>query len=248
MLGELDAALRPDIVIASSSSGIPSSKFISKCQHSERVLVGHPFNPPHLMPLVEVVPHPKTSSEAVSAAMAFYETLGRRPVHVEEETPGFVANRLQAALCGEAYSLVARGVISAEDLGRSRIRFFIQLVLSKREHKLTFFEDACITTSLGPRYAMVGPILANTMGGGGVAEGFTHMLQHIGPASRVWTEDMKKHEFDWSEKSIAALSSSVADELKGKDIKELERKRDEDLVRFFKIKGKRRTSFHALQT
>ncbi|KAI4665243.1 uncharacterized protein J4E88_010568 [Alternaria novae-zelandiae] len=220
LLAEIDAAVRSDVVIASSSSGIPSSKFISQCQHPERVLIGHPFNPPHLMPLVEVVPHSNTSASAISNAMAFYESVGRRPVHIKEEVPGFVANRLQAALCNEAYSLVARGIVTAQDL------------------------DACVTTSLGPRWAMVGPFLANAMGGGGGSEGFKHLLEHLGPASRVWVEDMQEHKFDWSQDSIDALGSSVSDELQGKDVQELEQKRDDDLVKFFKIKGVRRTSFH----
>ncbi|KAJ4401359.1 hypothetical protein N0V91_008023 [Didymella pomorum] len=222
ILAEIDAAVRSDIIIASSSSGIPSSKFISQCRNPERVLIGHPFNPPHLMPLVEVVPHPHTSSSAVLTAMSFYESVGRRPVHIKEEVPGFVANRLQAALCNEAYSMVARGLISAQDL------------------------DAAVTTSLGPRWAMVGPFMANAMGGGGGSEGFKHLLEHLGPASRVWVEDMNAHKFDWSQQSIDALGSSVGEELEGKNVKELEQKRDDDLIKFFKIKGVRRTSFHGI--
>ncbi|KAI4952568.1 hypothetical protein J4E91_003040 [Alternaria rosae] len=212
LLAEIDAAVRPDVVIASSSSGIPSSKFISQCQHPERVLIGHPFNPPHLMPLVEVVPHANTSSSAIVNAMAFYESVGRRPVHIKDEVPGFVANRLQAALCNEAYSLVARGIVTAQDLG--------------------------------PRWAMVGPFLANAMGGGGGSEGFKHLLEHLGPASRVWVEDMQEHKFDWSQDSIDALGSSVSDELQGKNVQELEQKRDDDLVKFFKIKGVRQFLDH----
>jgi 3-hydroxyacyl-CoA dehydrogenase len=119
LLAEIDSSVRSDVVIASSSSGIPSSQFTSKCKFPERVLIGHPFNPPHLMPLVEVVPHPGTSSIALETAMAFYKSLGRRPIHVKKEVPGFVANRLQAALCNEAYGLVSRGVVGAEDLGTS---------------------------------------------------------------------------------------------------------------------------------
>jgi 3-hydroxyacyl-CoA dehydrogenase len=118
LLAEIDAATRPDVVIASSSSGIPSSQFISKCAvNPGRVLIGHPFNPPHLMPLVEVVPHPRTAATTTEAAIAFYKSLGRTPVHIRQELPGFAANRLQAALCTEAYSLVSRGIMSAEDLG-----------------------------------------------------------------------------------------------------------------------------------
>lgn len=119
LLAALDRNARENVIIASSSSGLPSSKFIGQCQHPERVLIGHPFNPPHLMPLVEVVPHAGTSDSTIKGALAFYKSVGRRPVHIRQEVPGFAANRLQAALCNEAYSLVSRGVLSAEDLGQS---------------------------------------------------------------------------------------------------------------------------------
>lgn len=110
--------LRADTIIASSSSSIPSAKLLARCaKNPGRVLVGHPFNPPHLMPLVEVVPHPGTDPAVVERAMAFYRSLGKRPVHVRQEVPGFVVNRLQVALCNEAYSLVSRGIVSAAELG-----------------------------------------------------------------------------------------------------------------------------------
>lgn len=117
-MAEITEAVRPDVVVASSSSGLPSSKFISKAKNPERVLIGHPFNPPHLMPLVEIVGHPGTSPQAIDRAKTFYNSVGKRPIVVKQETPGFVANRLQAALINEAYSLVSRGVLSAEDLGQ----------------------------------------------------------------------------------------------------------------------------------
>ena len=93
---------------------------------------------------------------------------------------------------------------------------------------------------------MVGPFLANAMGGGGGSEGLKHLVEHLGPASRVWVEDMQAHKFGWSQESIDVLGSSVADELQGRDVKELEQKRDDDLVKFFKMKGSRRTSFHGI--
>lgn len=82
------------------------------------MLIGHPFNPPHLMPLVEVVPHSGTSDTATSTAVQFYNSLGRNAIHIKQEAPGFVANRLQAALCNEAYSLVSRGIVTASELGK----------------------------------------------------------------------------------------------------------------------------------
>jgi 3-hydroxyacyl-CoA dehydrogenase len=120
LIGEIDAGARSDVIIASSSSGIPSSQFIGKCEKNPgRVLIGHPFNPPHLMPLVEVVPNPNTSDESIAATLEFYTKMGKRPVLLKQESPGFAANRLQAAVCQEAYSLVSRGVLSASDLGKS---------------------------------------------------------------------------------------------------------------------------------
>jgi 3-hydroxyacyl-CoA dehydrogenase len=118
LFSEIDARAPRDVLLISSSSGIPSSEFVTDCKiNPARVMVGHPFNPPHLVPLVEVVPHPGTREVYVTRAMDLYRHLGKTPVLIKQETPGFIANRLQWALCTEAYSLVARGIISAEDLG-----------------------------------------------------------------------------------------------------------------------------------
>lgn len=89
---------------------------------------------------------------------------------------------------------------------------------------------------------MVGPFLANAMG----SEGLQHLLEHLGPATRVWIEDMQAHKFNCSEESMNALGSSVADDLNGKGVKELEQKRDSDLIKFFEAKGARRTSFQGI--
>jgi 3-hydroxyacyl-CoA dehydrogenase len=117
LLASLTKGLRPDVVIASSSSGLPSSEFVQDCKNPERVLIAHPFNPPHVIPLVEIVPHDGTSKKAVQTAISFYAALGKDPVLLNKECPGFIANRLQAVLCTEAYSLVSRGIVSAKDLG-----------------------------------------------------------------------------------------------------------------------------------
>ena len=118
LFAHLDAKTPSHVLIASSSSGLPASQFTTECTNNpSRILIGHPFNPPHLVPLVEVVPHPGTSQEYVTAAYQFYQSLNKDPVVVKQETPGFIANRLQAAVCAEAYSLISRGIVSAEDLG-----------------------------------------------------------------------------------------------------------------------------------
>lgn len=113
----LDKYTRRGVVIASSSSGLPSSAFIGRYQNDpSRILIGHHFNPPHLIPLVEVDPHPATSPETIETTLDFYRFLGKRPIHLHQEIPGFVANRLQAAINNETYSLVSRGNVSAVDL------------------------------------------------------------------------------------------------------------------------------------
>ncbi|KAH0282347.1 3-hydroxyacyl-CoA dehyrogenase [Aureobasidium namibiae CBS 147.97] len=207
LIAEINTGTRPEVIIASSSSGLPSSKFIGECrQNPGRVLIGHPFNPPHLMPLVEVVPNPQAAKENVDAAVAFYKSLGKNAVVINQEILGFAANRLQAVLCTEAYSLVSRGIMSAKDL------------------------DLCMTSSLGPRWALTGPLMSTAMGGGGGTDGFRHLLEHLGPASKVWLEDMKQHAFTYDKDDLDALSTSVGKELQGKDVKALEAKRDSKLA------------------
>ncbi|KAK4498453.1 hypothetical protein PRZ48_011111 [Zasmidium cellare] len=213
LIGEIDAGARPEVVIASSSSGIPSSQFISQCKkHPERVLIGHPFNPPHLMPLVEVVPHPGTSKEATSKALEIYAALDKAPVLVKKEIPGHAANRLQAALMQEAYSLVGNDVLSAKDL------------------------DACITTSLGPRWALVGPYMSLVSGGGGGRGGFKHMMEHIGPAAQGWLKDMAERNLPFDDALIAKMDKSVQEELNEFDPATVEKQRDEALVKLVKLK------------
>src|SRR5580692_10937416 len=113
LYGQLDAWLPPTTIIASSSSGLTMSEIQSGCpQHPERCVIGHPFNPPHLIPLVEIVGGAKTSEDTISRAAAFYTGLGKQAVRLRKEVPGHVANRLQAALAREVYHLVAEDVIS----------------------------------------------------------------------------------------------------------------------------------------
>ncbi len=115
LFATLDAALPPETVIASSSSGLLISRVTKKCKHPERCVIGHPFNPPHLIPLVEVVGGKKTSPEAVYKAMTFYRSIGKHPIQINKEVRGHVANRLQAALWREAIHLVSEGVVSVAD-------------------------------------------------------------------------------------------------------------------------------------
>ncbi|ONI79615.1 hydroxylacyl-CoA dehydrogenase [Actinosynnema sp. ALI-1.44] len=145
-------------LLLSSSSAIPSSAFTEDIEDASRILIGHPFNPPHVLPLVEVVPGRRTSEESVQAAVAFYRSVGRTPVVERKEIPGFVGNRLQSALSREAIFLVEQGVVTPEDL------------------------DAVVMNSLGIRWAATGPFLASHLGGG--PGGYRHLMEHIGASMR----------------------------------------------------------------
>src|SRR6267142_1670323 len=117
LYGQLDGLLAPDVIIASSSSGLTMSEIQTGCpSHPERCLIRHPFNPPHLVPLVEIVGGAKTSEDTIRRATEFYTALGKRTVRLHKEVPGHVANRLQAALAREVYHLVAEGVVSVADV------------------------------------------------------------------------------------------------------------------------------------
>src|SRR5262249_56750865 len=115
LFADMDAATPVDSIIASSSSGITPSVMQTNCKHPERILVGHPFNPPHIIPLVEVVAGGKTSPEAVDRAIAFYASIGKKPIRLHKELPGHVANRFQAALYREMLYIIEQGVLSVED-------------------------------------------------------------------------------------------------------------------------------------
>ena len=156
LFSQIAAAAPADAVLASSSSTIPASLIARHlpAEAAARVIIGHPFNPPHLMPLVEVVPAPATSPDTVERALEFYRSCGREPVALKREVRGFVGNRLQNALMKEAISLVENGVISAPDL------------------------DALMKNSLGLRWSAVGQFEAMHLGGGDA--GIRGFMNHIG--------------------------------------------------------------------
>ncbi|KAL2816924.1 hypothetical protein BJX63DRAFT_441289 [Aspergillus granulosus] len=212
LMETLDRYTRPGVVISSSSSGLPASGFVGRCQKDpSRILVGHPFNPPHLVPLVEVVPHPGTNTTTIRTAQEFYRSLGKKPILLRREVPGFVANRLQAAINSEAYSLISRGIVSAEDL------------------------DRAVTSGPGLRWALAGPFVMNSLGGGGGPNGFTQRIERLGPAIRGWEEDMLKHRFDWSEESVSVLKKEALKWLESLDWEGYNRKRDQMLVRLLEL-------------
>ena len=161
---DLDAAAPPGVVLASSTSGIVISEVQTACARPERVLVGHPFNPPHLIPLVEVVGGKLTADWAVQAAMDFYQAVGKRPIHVRRELPGHVANRLQAALWREAFGLVHSGAATVADI------------------------DTAIAHGPGLRWALLGPFMNLHLSGG--TGGMRHLLDHLGQPMDDWWQDL----------------------------------------------------------
>jgi len=170
LYGKLDKWTKPAALLLSSSSSITATIFTEKMTKPERALIGHPFNPPHLIPLVEVVPGKKTSHTATLSAMNFYKSLGKKPVLIEKEIAGFVANRLQAALMQESVNLVKLGVINMEGL------------------------DLIVSSSIGLRWAAAGPFKTFTLGGG--AGGFPHFLQGLGPMLENLWKDLGECHFD----------------------------------------------------
>src|SRR6201997_171938 len=153
LFAEMDDVTPVDSIIASSSSGITPSVMQSQCKHPERVLVGHPFNPPHIIPLVEVVGGTKTSPEAIQRAIAFYASIGKKPVLLHKELPGHVGNRLQTALYKEVMYLIQQDVLSVEDA------------------------DVAVSYGPGPRWGVMGPSLQWHLGGG--AGGIKHFMDHL---------------------------------------------------------------------
>jgi carnitine 3-dehydrogenase len=208
LLGRIDAVLAPDIVIASSSSGLLISKLQAFCRHPERCVIGHPFNPPHLIPLVEVVGGAQTAPAAVERAMAFYAAIGKRPIHIRREVAGHVANRLQAALWREAVHLVAAGVASVADV------------------------DTAISEGPGLRWALMGPHLTFHLAGG--AGGMAHFLNELGPPLESWWDDLGSPSLTPAVR--AALAEGVAAEAGGRDIAALAAERDRFLVDLLALK------------
>lgn len=162
LLADIDAAAPESIVIASSTSGYGMSEMQVACTNPDRTIVGHPFNPPYLIPLVEVVGGTQTSPEVVAWTSDFYRHVGKSVITMDREVPGFIANRLQEALWREALHMVAEGEATVEQI------------------------DLSITDGPGLRWPIQGPMLTFHLAGG--QGGMAHMLDHFGPSLKSpWT-------------------------------------------------------------
>jgi carnitine 3-dehydrogenase len=206
----LDAAAPDATLIASSSSGLLMSRIQSRCEHPQRCVIGHPFNPPHLMPLVEVVGGDRTSEAAIAATIEFYRSIGKHPIHIRKEVRGHIANRLQAALWREAIHLMDTGVASVADI------------------------DAAVAYGPGLRWAFMGPSLTFHLAGG--EGGMQHFLDHLGDAVQTWFDDLGAPSL--TPEIRKQLIDGIDESTGGRSIGDLAKSRDAYLIEAVKLLGR----------
>ena len=209
LFADMDALTPETTILASSSSGIPIGVSQSSCKHPERCVIGHPFNPPHLIPLVEVVGSEKTSSATIERAIAFYASIGKRPIHVRKEVVGHVANRLQAALYREVVYLIEQDVLSVSDA------------------------DAAVSWGPGLRWGVMGPNLLFHLAGG--QGGIHHFMEHLAGPMTTWWKDLGNPEFtpELKDKIVQGVLAEAGDQ----SIDELAEKRDRLLLGLLALRG-----------
>ena len=210
LFADIDDATPADSMIASSSSGITPSVMQSKCKRPERVLVGHPFNPPHIIPLVEVVGGAQTSPEAIQQAMAFYASIGKKPIHVRKELPGHVANRLQAALYREILYLIEQGVLNVAEA------------------------DDAVSWGPGLRWGVMGQNMLWHIGGG--AGGIRHFMEHLmGPLAGMM-KDLGNPEITPGLKQT--IIDGVLEQAGDRTVQQLARQENETLIGLLSLRAK----------
>jgi carnitine 3-dehydrogenase len=199
LFAAIDGATPPEVIIASSSSSITMSVMQAECRHPERTVIGHPFNPPHVIPLVEVVGGTRTTPETIRGAMSFYASIGKRPIHLKKEIPGHVANRIQSALYREVVHLIEQGVLDVAD------------------------SDDAVSWGPGLRWGVMGPNLLWHLGGG--EGGIRHFMDTLMPqmANALWpTLGNPELTLELQEKIV----KGVLEEADGHSIDELAADRD----------------------
>ena len=198
LLKKIDNLIDKKIIIASSSSGLLPTKIQSKCKYPERIIIGHPFNPVYLLPLVEIVKGKKTSKTAVNKIKIIYENIGMKPLIVKKEIEGYISDRLQEALWRESLHLINDGIATTEEI------------------------DNAIVYGPGLRWAFMGVCLTFHLAGG--ENGMKHMLEQFGPALKLpWTK-LKAPELN---KKLKNLMISGTKKQAGKfSVEDLEKQRD----------------------
>jgi 3-hydroxyacyl-CoA dehydrogenase len=210
MFEVMDRASPAGAILASSTAGLFMTDIQAPCEHPERCVVGHPINPPHLMPLVEIVPGRRTSDATVRAAMAFYSSIGKKPILVRKEIPGHVANRLQAALYAEVFHLIDRGVIDVADA------------------------DAVVSWGPGLRWGVMGPNLLLHLGGG--SGGIHHFMEHLAGPMTHWWQDLGRPTL--TPELRQTVIDGVLREVGPRSVEQLGRECDELLMGLLRLRSK----------
>ncbi|MEC7141365.1 MAG: 3-hydroxyacyl-CoA dehydrogenase NAD-binding domain-containing protein [Pseudomonadota bacterium] len=211
--GRIEPRLKDGCIVASSASGLMVREMQAGWKNPSNFVLGHPFNPPHLIPLVEVIGNEQTAPEAIDAAEAFYEEVGKVTIRVNKEVPGHVANRLQAALWREALHLVKEGVATVEDV------------------------DTAVWAGPGLRWGAMGPHMLFNLGAG--EGGMEAFCDRYAASFHHWWDDLGEPRLD--AETGAVLASGLADEAQGRSLEELSAERDALILAHLKaVRGLRR--------
>ena len=209
LFADIDDATPPEAIIASSSSGITMSEIQVSCRRPQRTVIGHPFNPPHVIPLVEVVGGTKTAPQTIQDAMAFYAAIGKKPIHLKKELRGHVANRLQSALYREVVYLIGQGVLDVADA------------------------DDAVSWGPGLRWGVMGPNLLWHLGGG--QGGIQHFMDHLMPRMVAGWPGLGNPEL--TPELAQQIVKGVIDEAGGQSIDELAAQRDDMLFGLLAVRA-----------
>jgi len=206
LYAQIEPAARPEVIISTSSSGLLMSELQEGRDHPERFVLGHPFNPPHLIPLVEVLGGRATDPAVVDWTVPFYDAHGKKAIKLLKEVPGHVANRMQSAMWREAIHLAVEGVASVADI------------------------DAAIAYGPGLRWALMGPHKTFHLAGG--EGGMPHFMDHFAEVNESWWKTMGQPHL--TPEVQQTVIDGVADEVQGKTIPELASERDKLLLALLK--------------
>ncbi len=210
VFAQMDEVAPPDSILASSASGITMDIIQSGCKHPERCVIGHPFNPPHVIPLVEVVGGAKTSEAVIERAMAFYASIGKKPIRLRKALPGHVGNRLQAALYREVLYLIQQGVLSVEDA------------------------DMAVCYGPGLRWGVLGPSLQWHLGGG--PGGIHHFVEHFMDG---FVGQMRKLEMpDVTPALMRTIIDGVLKEANGQSVEQLAQAQNKVVLELLALRAK----------
>jgi carnitine 3-dehydrogenase len=206
LYGEIEPAMKPDAILATSSSGLKLTDLQAGWRDPSRIIIAHPFNPPHLIPLVELYANERTAEGVLDRSARFYEGCGKVTITLKREVLAHVANRLQAALWREAISLVADGVASLEDV------------------------DAAVTSGPGLRWAIMGPHLLFNLGGG--EAGLRAYCEQFRDSYHFWWDDLGRPKL--TSETIDKLVDGLKEEIGGRSYEALRQERDAKLVSVLK--------------